>query len=204
MTEIKDANALRDIYKQPVDRAVQKQLDHLDVHCRRFIELSPFVVLASSGADGRSDASPRGGPAGFVKVLDDNRLAFGDSPGNNRLDTLSNITAHPQIGLLFFVPGVNETLRVNGTASTTTDARLREAMSVERKLPASVMVVDVHEAYLHCAKALMRSKLWDVDTQVARRALPSMNRMLKDQTGSPEAQFESQEAMEARFKEILY
>lgn len=204
MTDIHDASALRTVYKQPVGRAVQKQLDHLDVHCRRFIELSPFVVVASNGADGRSDASPRGGPPGFVKVLDDKRLAFGDSPGNNRLDTLSNLTAHPQVGLLFLIPGVNETLRVNGAAHTTTDAALREAMSVERKLPASVMVVDVHEAYLHCAKSLMRSKLWDVDVQVARSALPTMNEMIRDQTGSSEAQIEGQEAMEARYRQVLY
>ena len=204
MTEIKDTSSLRTVYKQPAERAVKKQLDHLDMHCRRFIELSPFVVLASNGVDGRSDASPRGGPAGFVKVLNDRQLAFGDSPGNNRLDTLSNIVAHPQIGLLFFVPGVNETLRVNGAASTTTDVALREAMSVERRPPASVMVVDVHEAYLHCAKALMRSKLWEADTRVVRTAPPTMNQMIKDQTGNGDAQLESQEAMEARYKEMLY
>ena len=204
MTEIDDANALRSVYKQPAERAVKKQLDHLDIHCRRFIELSPFVVLASNGADGRSDASPRGGPVGFVKVLDDNRLALGDSPGNNRLDTLSNIAAHPQIGLLFLIPGVDETLRVNGTARSTTDAALRDALSIERKAPASVMVVDVHEAYLHCAKALMRSKLWAVETQIERRALPTMNQMIKDQTNSAETQLESQQVMQARYKEILY
>lgn len=204
MTEFNDSNALRTVYKQPAGRAVHKQLGHLDVHCRRFIELSPFVVLASNGADGRSDASPRGGPPGFVKVLDDKRLAFGDSPGNNRLDTLSNIVAHPQIGLLFLIPGVNETLRVNGAVRVTSDAQLCEAMSVERKRPASVMVVDVHEAYLHCAKALMRSKLWDEDTKIVRTALPTMNQMIKDQTGGSEEHIESQEAMEARYKEMLY
>lgn len=204
MTDIHDASALRTVYKQPAGRALQKQLDYLDVHCRRFIELSPFVVVASNGGDGRSDASPRGGPPGFVKVLGDRRLAFGDSPGNNRLDTLSNLTVHPQVGLLFLIPGVNETLRVNGAAHTTTDAALREVMSVERKLPASVMVVDVHEAYLHCAKSLMRSKLWDVDAQVARSALPTMNEMIRDQTGSSETQLEGQEAMEARYRQVLY
>ncbi|MFT5172255.1 MAG: PPOX class probable FMN-dependent enzyme [Gammaproteobacteria bacterium] len=204
MTDIDDASALRNVYKQPAERAVKKQLDHLDIHCRRFIELSPFVVLASNGADGRSDASPRGGPAGFVKVLDDNRLALGDSPGNNRLDTLSNIAAHPQIGLLFLIPGVDETLRVNGTARSTTDAVLLDALSIERKPPASVMVVDVHEAYLHCAKALMRSKLWDVETHIERGALPTMNQMIKDQTNSAETHLESQQVMQARYKEILY
>jgi PPOX class probable FMN-dependent enzyme len=204
MSEIQQLNGLRAVYKQPGDRAVRKQLDHLDVHCRRFIELSPFVVVASSGGDGRSDASPRGGPPGFVKVLDEKRLAFGDSPGNNRLDTLSNITAHPQVGMLFLLPGVNETLRVNGRAYTTTDATLCAAMSVERKQPASVMVVDVQEAYLHCAKSLMRSNLWDAGTQVERSALPTMNEMIKDQTGSTESQIESQEAMEARYREVLY
>lgn len=204
MSGIHDVDGLRDVYRPPGERAVKKQLDHLDVHCKRFVEHSPFFVLASSGADGRSDASPRGGPPGFVKVLDDNRLAFGDSPGNNRLDSLTNITAHPEVGLLFLIPGFNETLRVNGTAQSTTDEELCEALRVERKRPASVMVVQVHEAYLHCAKSLMRSKLWDSDAQLERTTLPTMNEMIKDQTGNRGSSLESQEAMEARYAKELY
>jgi PPOX class probable FMN-dependent enzyme len=139
-----------------------------------------------------------------VKVLGDNQLAFGDSPGKNRLDTLSNITTHPQVGLLFMIPGVDETLHVNGTARSTTDAALREAMSIERRAPASVMVVDVHEASLHCAKALMRSKLWDTESQIERASLPTMSQMIKDQTKLAEMSVENQETTQARLKEILY
>ncbi|MFT5446527.1 MAG: PPOX class probable FMN-dependent enzyme [Gammaproteobacteria bacterium] len=204
MSDIDDVSELRGVYRQPGERAVKKQLDHLDVHCKHFVEQSPFFVLASSGADGRSDASPRGGPPGFVKVLDDSRLAFGDSPGNNRLDSLTNITAQPEVGLLFFIPGFNETLRVNGTAQSTTDVELCEALRVERKRPASVMVVQVHEAYLHCAKSLMRSRLWDGNAQLERTALPTMNEMITDQTGKRGTTLESQDAMEARYEKELY
>ena len=204
MQKIDSIEMLETIYSGPVgERSLWKEIDHINELYRQFIEASPFLILATYGDKG-VDCSPRGDPPGFVRVVAPDCIQIPDRRGNNRLDTLSNITAHPQIGLLFFVPGVNETLRVNGTASSTTDAQLREAMSVERKLPASVMVVDVHEAYLHCAKALMRSKLWDVGTQVERSALPTMNRMLKDQTGGSEADIESQEVMEARYKEILY
>ena len=205
MSDINDNDALRRIYVPAKGRAVEKQIDYLDVHCRNFIELSPFLVLSSHGSDGRSDASPRGGPAGFVKVLDDKRLAFGDSPGNNRLDSLTNTLTNPQVGLLFLIPGVNETLRVNGIAHSTDDAQLREAMNVERKLPATVMVVQVQEAYLHCAKALMRSKIWAASSQVERSVLPSMGQMIKEQSNDrSDTPVEAQTVMEERYKDMLY
>lgn len=203
MTALSDVSQLREVYRPPSGRAVKKELDHLDVHCRNFIALSPFLVMATSGSDGSADASPRGGPPGFVKVLGENRLAFGDSPGNNRLDSLSNLVANPAVGLLFMVPGINETLRVNGSVEISTDAELCERLAIEGRPPASALVVDVDAAYLHCAKALMRSRLWDPAAQVDRTELPTMGEMIKDHTGSTEPA-ETQEEMEARYREILY
>ena len=201
MEQLEDTASLRSVYRSPTARVIAKQLDRLDRHCRRFIELSPFVIIAT--ANGGCDASPRGGPPGFVKALDESHLAFGDSPGNNRLDSLSNLLANPEIGLLFLVPGFNETLRVNGTATITRDDALREALSIEGKLPASVMTVSVREAYLHCGKSIMRSKLWEPEARVARDALPSLSAMIKEQTGSPDPVL-TQAEMEAQFKKVLY
>ena len=147
---------LRTLYKAPSERAQRKQLAVLDGHCRRFIALSPFVVLASSGPDG-ADATPRGGPPGFVHVPDARTLLLPDWPGNNRLDALENIVQNPAVGLLFLIPGVDETLRVNGSAQIRTDAALREPFGTDGRLPTTVLVVSVQEAFLHCAKALMRS-----------------------------------------------
>ncbi len=204
MTAIDDASGLRDHYPDALERSLRKQLDHLDRHCRRFIELSPFFVLASAAADGSADASPRGGPPGFVLVEDENTLLVPDWPGNNRLDSLSNLVEAPGVGLLFMIPGVDETLRVNGTVAISDDERLRARFADDgRRPPRTVLVVSVREAYLHCAKALMRARLWEPDAQVPRDALPTMGEMLRDQIGSTEEP-ESQEAMVARYREVLY
>lgn len=193
---IDNLQALRALYPAPGDRAVRKQLDALDVHCARFIALSPFVVLAT-GRDAL-DASPRGGAPGFVRQIDAHTLLIPDAPGNQRLDSLSNIVAHGRIGLLFMVPGVDETLRVNGSAHLTQDAARLEAFSQDKRPPRLVIEVKVEEAYLHCAKALMRSKLWHDSARIDRSVLPTMGRMLNDQTGS-DATAESNEQMRARY-----
>ncbi len=133
-------------------------LDHLDVHCRSFIALSPLCVLSSAGADGQADASPRGDPPGFVEVLDDKTLLLPDRPGNNQVDSLQNIVENPGVGLLFFVPGMNETLRVKGKAEIVTDTELLEPMKVNRRAPVSGLRITVEEAFLHCGWALIRSK----------------------------------------------
>jgi PPOX class probable FMN-dependent enzyme len=195
---INNISSLRAIYQAPGERALRKQLDHLDPHCQRFIELSPFVVLSSIGSDGLPDASPRGGVPGFVKVRDPNHLMLPDSPGNNRLDTLQNIIATGRIGMLFLIPGVDETLRVNGEASVLADPEVLSAFADEKRTPRVVIAVTVRQAYLHCAKALMRSRLWADESRVERGALPTMNRMIHDQIGSSEAP-ESQESMLARY-----
>jgi uncharacterized protein len=189
---------LRNLYPAPKGRAVTKQLDRLDNHCLRFIALSPFVVLASGGANGAMDASPRGGEPGFIKVLDQRTLLIPDSPGNNRLDTLENLIQTGRIGMLFMVPGVDETLRVNGSARLVRGEAHLELFSSDKRRPKLVIEVAVAEAYLHCAKAFMRSSLWDASRHVNRSALPTTRQMLNDQTGS-DAPAESQEAMVARY-----
>jgi len=203
MPAITSIDQLRGLYAPPKERAVKKQLAKLDRHCRSFIALSPYFVLCTSDAQGNLDASPRGGEPGFCKVADDHTLLLPDRPGNNRLDSFQNIIGTGRIGLLFFVPGVDEMLRVNGTAELRTDEALR-AMCVERGKPALVVVsVAVREAYLHCAKAIMRAGLWKAESLVPRSVLPSLGEMIRDQTGGATVA-ESQEQMVKRYQEQLY
>jgi PPOX class probable FMN-dependent enzyme len=194
--------ALRALYAAPTERSQRKEIRHLDQHCRRFIALSPFVVLASADEANRCDASPRGGDPGFVKVVDDTTLLIPDAPGNNRLDTLQNIQASGRIGLLFLVPGVDETLRVNGRARVSADAEHIRLCTNERRAPKVVIEVQAEEVYLHCAKALMRSNLWNDANRIARSALPTMGQMLADQTGL-NLSAETQEQMVARYQKDL-
>ncbi|MEQ8266177.1 MAG: pyridoxamine 5'-phosphate oxidase family protein [Parvibaculum sp.] len=180
--ELKTEDALRTVYPEPSGGAVAKQLDFIDPHSRKFIELSPFLCIGTSRPDGLADVSPRGGEQGFVHVLDERRLAMPDRPGNNRLDTLTNIAHSPAIGLLFFVPGFEEMLRVNGTATTSVEPELMARFVVDGKQPRSVMVVEVKEVYFHCTKALKRSGLWKVEKHVPRDTMPSFGQIFRDQT----------------------
>lgn len=189
-------DALRERYPSPHGRSAAKQLSRLDRHCLAFIALSPLVVLATGGAE--MDASPRGGPPGFVKVTAAGTLLLPDFPGNNRLDSLSNLVENGKIGLLFLIPGVDETLRINGSAQLSDDAALIEYFTQEKRLPKLVIEVTVKEAYLHCAKALMRAKLWDPESRQPRTVLPTMGQMLNDHTGMTQAP-ETQQEMEARY-----
>ena len=203
MPSITSIDQLRTVYAQPTERAVKKQLSNIDRHCRRFVELSPYVVLCTSDPEGNLDASPRGGAAGFCKVADDHTLLIPDRPGNNRLDSFSNIVATGRVGLLFFVPGIDEMLRVNGSAELRTDEDLR-AQCIEQGKPAQVVLsVKVREAYLHCAKSIMRSGLWKAESQVPRSILPSLGEMIRDQTGGATTA-ETQEQMVERYKAQLY
>lgn len=203
MAPIRSPDALRALYGAPSPRSLAKQLDHIDRHCRAFVALSPFLVLSTQGADGLGDATPRGDHPGFVTVADDRTLIIPDRPGNRRVDSLANIVERPGIGILFLIPGVDETLRVNGEAVVDDDLALREAHRVEDSLPATVLVVSVREAYLQCAKALMRSRLWAAESRVERSRLPTMGEMLKDHTRSHEPP-ESQAEMIERYKGVLY
>ncbi|TRC78245.1 pyridoxamine 5'-phosphate oxidase family protein [Mesorhizobium sp. WSM4310] len=174
---------LRTIYKtpRPTDGSIRKELKALDGHCRSFIGKSPFVLIGSSDGQGNADVTPKGDKPGFAAILDDRTIAIPDRPGNNRLDTLENILRNPSIGLLFLIPGMNETLRVNGDARITVDAGLRERLAVDGKEPQSVIVVTVKAAYMHCAKAFMRSDLWKPDTWYDRATLPTLGQILRDQ-----------------------
>ena len=205
MTILRTPDELRALYAPARERSLLKQLPALDAHALRFVALSPFVVVASGGVDGL-DASPRGGAPGFVKAPDAHTLLIPDSPGNNRLDTLQNLLADPAIGLLFLVPGVDETLRVNGRAELRTDEDLREACRDERRVPALVIRVEVQACYLHCAKALMRSELWNPALHQPRSCMPSMGEMMRDQMAdrvSPDTVFETQEQMLERYRQTL-
>ena len=176
---------LRSLYAQPAERAVRKQQDRLDSHCQQWIALSPMLVMATAGSDGALvDASPRGGKPGFVKVVDERRLWIPDAGGNNRLDSLSNLLTDARIGLLFLIPGMDETLRVNGSAQLRDEAEFTEQFAGENFRPKLVIEVQVQEAYLHCPKAMMRAQAWNPDARVAPGIFPSMNAMLKSQLGS--------------------
>lgn len=194
---ITDLQSLRALYPTPGERALRKQLAALDRHCVAFIALSPFVVLATADAQGRQDASPRGGAPGFVKVDGAQRLLIPDAPGNHRLDSLSNIVASGRIGLLFLAPGVDETLRINGTASLRDEADRLAPFAADKRVRL-VIEVGVEEAYLHCAKSLMRSKLWSDSARVERSTLPTIGQMIRDQTGM-EAPDETPAQMLARY-----
>lgn len=200
-TTIADKTALRRLYRAPNPRSAAKDVKRLDRHCRRFVELSPFCLLATSG-EGGGDVSPRGGPPGFVKVVDEHTLVIPDFPGNNRLDSLENILENDLVGLLFLVPGVDESLRANGRAAIDGDPELRALATVDGKLPITVIHVAVEQAYLHCGKALMRSGLWDASRQIDRSTLPSMGEMLRDQLQLETA--ETQAEMLSRYRGTLY
>jgi PPOX class probable FMN-dependent enzyme len=193
---------LRALYPAARPRAIAKQMDRLDSHCRRFIAQSPFVVLATVGADGGVDASPRGGEPGFVRVADERRLWLPDASGNNRLDSFANIVETGRCGLLFLLPGMDETLRVNGRASLRDDPELLASFLPQRHPPRLVLEVLAEEVYLHCAKALMRSQLWSDAHRIDRATFPSMGQMIKEQSGSAEPA-ENQEQMLARYREEL-
>lgn len=178
---ITDAAALQALYGAPGEASLKKEVDHVHPHYRAFIEAAPFAVLATSGPGGL-DASPRGDPAGFVVVEDEKTLLLPDRRGNNRVDSLQNVLADPRVALLFLIPGVGETLRVNGTARISIDPALLARFEMDGKLPRSVLIVDVQTVYFQCSRALLRSRLWDASTQVPRSALPSVGRVLSDLT----------------------
>ncbi len=195
---IATAEALRALYPEPRERALKKQIAALDRHSMRFIELSPFVVVASGGAGGALDASPRGGAPGFVKTPDAHTLLLPDAPGNNRLDSFSNIVESGRVGLLFLIPGFDETLRVNGSAVLSTDPADIARCTDDKRAPKLVIRVHVQEVYLHCAKAFMRSKLWSASSHVPRSAMPTAGEMLAEQTGI-QTPPETQEEMQRRY-----
>ncbi len=196
------AGDLPTIYPAPTARVIAKARPEIDAHARKFISMSPFCVMATSGSDGSVDASPRGGNPGFVSVDGPNRLLLPDRSGNNRIDSLRNIVEGTGfVQLIFFVPGIDETLRVGGRATLSADPELLARMEEFGKLPRAVLCISVSEAYFHCGKALMRSKLWSGDAKVERAVLPSISEVIHDQTSLGEP--ESQAQVEARYRTQL-
>lgn len=205
INSIKSETQLRTMYKNPGDLAVKKSLSHLDKHLRHFINLSPFLVLSTVRPDGYCDASPRGDAPGFVRILDDKNLFLPDRPGNNRLDSLTNILKNPGIGLLFMIPGLIETLRVNGIANIVSDITLLESSMVNGKIPKSGLKITINECYIHCGKALRRSKIWDNETHIKKGTYPSIGKVLVDQQAAPGMSVEELDSFaEKEYKRTLY
>jgi uncharacterized protein len=198
---IESVQDLRRYYSTPKPRSLAKQLDRLDPYCRRFIGQAPFLVLATAGKSGQLDASPRGGAPGFVAVRDDKTLHLPDALGNNRLDSYTNIVETGRCAAIFFIPGMDETLRVNGTARLRDEAHILASFGPE-KPPRVVVEIGIEDAYLHCAKALMRSRLWSGDHRIDRSAFPSLGQMIKEQSGSAEPVETQQQAVARWLTEI--
>lgn len=177
---IKTEDQLRRIYDQPHPMVASKGVPHLTKSIKRYIELSPFACLSTYDGKGRTDISPRGDAPGFVKIADDNTLLLPDRPGNNRLDSISNIMACPDVSLLFIIPGILDTVRVNGRAALSVDPALLEQFPVQGKLPRSVICIEVKEALGHCSKAFRRSKLWEADYQPEKGAVPNLRELTTD------------------------
>lgn len=192
---------LRTVFGIAEGLSVAKARPSLDRHSRRFIALSPFLVIATSNAKGEADISPRGDPPGFVRVLDDRTLLIPDRPGNNRLDTMVNIVENPNVACLFFIPGFEDTLRVAGKARITTEAALLAASAIQGKSPKAGIVVTVEQAFIHCAKALRRSKLWQNDYVQDRKVMPSIARIILEQTAEGPVREDAAAAKDAEVEE---
>jgi PPOX class probable FMN-dependent enzyme len=199
---IENEAQLREIYSEPKGRASKKVLAALEKHARNFISQSPFLVLSTVDDKGRMDASPRGGQPGFVKVVSDHEIVIPDFKGNNLVDSLINISKTGRVGLLFMIPGIDETLRVNGAATITNDEDVLDLCIENGKRPITCLKVHIEEVFLHCAKAFMRSKLWDPNAQVDPKDFPTMGQMLKDQLQGTEEP-ESREDMRKRYLKDL-
>lgn len=204
---INSEDALRELYPATHELALQKFQQNLGVHAQAFIRRSPFICLGTQDMNGRADVSPRGDPPGFVRILDSSTLAIPDRPGNNRLDSLSNIIENPAVGLLFMIPGFDDTLRVNGVARIVTDPALLETMMVNKRLPTLAIVVHVREVFLHCAKALRRSHIWDPARHQDRSQMPSLIKMILDETTGAPGEDEMRKidaGLEEDYKQTMY
>jgi len=205
---IKDEQTLRSLFQAQTPLAAQKCQTELDKHAEDFIRRSPFLCIGTQGPGGRADVSPRGDPAGFVRVLDPHTLAIPDRPGNNRLDSLANILANPSVGILFIIPGFDDTLRVNGRATLVTDPDIVSGMSINGRVPKLAIVVRVNEVFMHCAKAFRRSRLWDPHQFQDRATMPSLSKIILDQTtGAPRDEGRMRKIdddLEEEYKRTLY
>lgn len=205
---VSDETTLRGLFHEVTPLAAQKSMTFLDEHARSFISRSPFLCLGTQNANGLADVSPRGDPPGFVSILDSTTLAIPDRPGNNRLDSQVNILTNANVGLLFIIPGFDDTLRVNGRATLSVDPKVLEKLAVKGRIPKIAILVSVREVFLHCAKAFRRSRLWADSSQTDRTELPSLSTMILDQTtGVPPSAEEAQRldaALETEYAKTLY
>ena len=205
---VKDEKDLRSLFPATHPIAVEKCQNHLDKHAMNFVARSPFLCIGTQSPDGSADVSPRGDPCGFVKILDDKTLLIPDRPGNNRLDTHTNILANPAVGLLFMVPGFDDTMRVNGKAKITRDPDLLALMVVNDRMPTVAIVVTVEEVFIHCAKAFRRSKLWDPSQRQNRSDMPSLLKIIMDQTtgapNDPEEMKKIDAGLEDEYQKTMY
>jgi PPOX class probable FMN-dependent enzyme len=178
---IRDKAVLREVMGEPAPAVREKEMPRLDAHCRRFIEMSPILFISSTGADGKGDVTPRGDPPGFVKVLDDRALLIPERLGNKRADTMMNVLTNPNVGIVFLIPGVDETLRVNGRATVIEDAALLAPLAVNGRAPRLGLRIDIDDVFIHCGRALKRARLWDPASRIERKSFPSMAQMTHDQ-----------------------
>ena len=205
---ITDEQSLRSLFQATHALAALKCQEALDKHAQAFIRRSPFICIGTQDLNGKADVSPRGDPAGFVKILDQHTLAIPDRPDNNRLDSLVNILANPSVGLLFIIPGFDDTLRVSGQASLVNDPEILKSMSVNDRIPKLAIVVKVNEVFMHCAKAFRRSQLWNPDHFQDRGGMPSLSKIILDQTtGAPSDEGEMRkldDELEDEYRKSLY
>ena len=195
---------LRSLYRAPGDGAVRKELRQLDPHARRFLEHSPFVLIGTQDREGHADVSPKGDRAGFCVALDDRTVAIPDRPGNNRLDSLENVIVNPAVGLLFLIPGMNETLRINGEGRLTADRALCERLAVEGKPALTTLIVEIGAIYMHCAKAFMRSALWAPESWPDRAEMPTLGQILRDQLALPQSREEVDASLADGYRKSMW
>jgi PPOX class probable FMN-dependent enzyme len=201
--QITDLQALERLYGNPAAPSMRKEIDYLHPHYQAFIAAAPFVTLATAGPDGL-DVSPRGDPAGFVHVEDEHTLLLPDRRGNNRIDSLRNIISDARVALLFLIPGIGETLRVNGRAAISVDPALLERFAMDGKLPRSVLRIQVETVFFQCSRAILRSRLWDPEAQLDRAALPSAGTILKDLSGGEVGGKQYDDELPERLRTSIY
>jgi PPOX class probable FMN-dependent enzyme len=202
-TIVQSVEQLEQIYGEPVPTSIVKEIGHLTEVYRKLIEAAPFVVIATSGPGGL-DCSPKGDAPGFVRIVDDNTLMIPDRPGNNRLDGFKNLMSDPRIALLFLIPGCSETLRVNGRATVSIDPALRESFAVSGKPARAVLIVKIETVFFHCAKAIVRAKLWDAKAQIDRKSLPSTGTIIAELSGGKLGGEQYDKEAPARIQSQLY
>ena len=201
---IETRDELRAIYREPGELPIRKEMRRLDAHSRRFLANSPFVLIGTQDREGNADVTPKGDRPGFAQPLDDVTLLIPDRPGNNRLDTWENVVANPAVGLLFVIPGMDETLRVNGEGRLTADDALRQRLAVDGKPALSVLVVKIRAVYMHCAKAFMRSKLWTPESWPARSQMPTLGEIIRDQLALAQKPADLDESLAESYRQTMW